>query len=134
MSTERDGAGIVRDFFERMEARDWDGARALVSPSVRIDYTETGERFDGSNFVGMNEAYPEGWTIRVVEALGVGDRVAAQVRVALGDEVFWCAGFYTVVDGVIADGVEHWVTERSADPPDWRERFTTPGGASLPTS
>ena len=116
---------VVRGFFERMEARDWDGAGALLSPTVRIDYTETGERFDGANVIEMNRAYPEGWAITVVEILTDGDRVAAQVRVDHGADTFWCAGFYEVRDGVITHGVEHWVQERSVTPPEWRRQFTT---------
>lgn len=118
-------ADIVRAFFERMQARDWDGAGRLLSPTLRIDFTETGERFDGSNFLAMNRAYPEGWTIDVVETIATGERVAAQVRVDHGDTTFWCAGFYTVREGRIADGTEHWVTAGSEDPPAWRAEFTT---------
>lgn len=118
-------ADVVRGLFERMQARDWDGAATLLSPSVRIEFTETGERFDGADFLAMNRAYPEGWTIDVVETVAAGTRVAAQVRVAHGDDVFWCAGFYEVVDGRIASGVEHWVTQHSAEPPAWRRRFTS---------
>lgn len=121
------GSGaVVRAFFERMEARDWDGAGELLSPTVRIDFTETGERFEGANFLGMNRAYPEGWSIEVVETIADGERVAAQVRVEHGDVVFWCAGFYRVTGGVIASGVEHWVTEGSEQPPAWRSRFASP--------
>jgi ketosteroid isomerase-like protein len=114
---------IVRSFFERMQARDWDGAGELLASDLVVDFTETGERFEGAGFLAMNRAYPEGWTIEVVETLAVGHRVAAQVKVTQPPEVFWCAGFYTVGDGVIADGVEHWVTERSAEPPAWRAPF-----------
>lgn len=117
---------VVRAFFESMEARDWLGAEKLLSPSVHVEFTETGERFDGPNFLAMNAAYPEGWSIEVVETISTQDRVAAQVRVAHGDDVFWCSGFYTVTDGVIATGVEHWVTERSQPAPAWRHEFATP--------
>lgn len=120
-----DAAETVRRFFERMEARDWDGAGALLAPAVHIEFTETGERFDGPAFLAMNRAYPDGWTIEVVEVLTSGDRVAAQVRVDHGDDTFWCAGFYTVSGGVIVDGVEHWVTAGSVEPPAWRRPFTT---------
>ena len=114
---------IVRRFFECMQARDWDGASRLLSPSSRIEFTETGESFDGDNFLAMNRAYPEGWALEVVEVMAMADRVAAQVRVTQGDSVFWCAGFYTVADGVISSGVEHWVTERSQPVPQWRKKF-----------
>lgn len=116
----------MRSFFERMQARDWASAGEMLSPVVRIEYTETGERFDGPRFLAMNEAYPDGWSIDVVEVISSGTRVAAQVRVDHGDDVFWCAGFYSVADGVITEGTEHWVTERSQPPPEWRQRFTTP--------
>jgi predicted SnoaL-like aldol condensation-catalyzing enzyme len=116
---------VVRAFFERMQARDWDAAGELLSPDVHIEYTETGERFDGGNFLAMNRAYPEGWTIEVVETIAAGDRVAVQVRVDHVDATFWCAGFYRVVGGVIESGVEHWVTERSEPPPAWRHPFAS---------
>ena len=118
-----DPAGVVRAFYERMQARDWDGAGELLDPGVQVRYTATGERFVGSSFLDMNRAYPEGWTILVEEALSAGDRVASQVRVDHGGDEFWCAGFYTVRDGRIVDGVEHWVTARSETPPEWRRPF-----------
>lgn len=122
-ATPDEPAGIVRRFFESMQERDWDAAEACLSPTIRIEFTETGEVFDGPNFLGMNRAYPDGWTIEVVEVIAVDDRVAAQVRVDLPPETFWCAGFYTVTGGVILDGVEHWVTAGSATPPGWRAPF-----------
>jgi predicted SnoaL-like aldol condensation-catalyzing enzyme len=121
----RNSGDVVRTFFERMEARDWDAAAELLSPRVRVEFTETGEQFDGANFLAMNRAYPEGWTIEVVETVADGDRVAAQVRVEHGEDVFWCAGFYRVANGVIESGVEHWVTERSRQPPVWRQPFAS---------
>lgn len=116
---------IVQSFFERMEARDWPGAQRLLSPSISIEFIETGERFDGANFLAMNMAYPEGWAIEVVETLTEGDRVAAQVRVTHGPDVFWCAGFYKVSNGTITTGREHWVTESSQPAPEWRRPFTS---------
>ena len=117
-------AAVVRRFFESMETRDWDAVGACLSPELVIDFTETGERFVGGNFLAMNRAYPDGWAIRVVEVLAQVDRVAAQVEVMHGDDVFWCAGFYTVSGGLISHGVEHWVTAGSEQPPEWRQPFT----------
>lgn len=119
-------AAVVRSFFEAMEARDWDRAAELVAPDATIEFTETGERFVGDDFVAMNRAYPGGWHIEVVEVLAHDDRVAAQVRVEQGAETFWCAGFYRVAGGRIAGGTEHWVTAGSVDPPAWRLPFTRP--------
>ncbi|MEM6985623.1 MAG: nuclear transport factor 2 family protein [Pseudomonadota bacterium] len=117
-------ASTVKAFFDAMQARDWARARSLVADDALIEWTETGERFMGQRFVDMNEAYPEGWTIDVIEVLDCGDRVAAQVRVSLAGETFWCAGFYSVQGHRIIAGTEHWVTAGSEQPPEWRRRFT----------
>jgi hypothetical protein len=136
-------AEVVRGFFERMQARDWEGAGRLLAPTIHIEYSETGEHFDGPNFLAMNRAYPDGWTIEVVDVVAQKDQVAAQVRVdhvghpdaqaesasSTPDEppttTFWCAGFYRVADGMILSGIEHWVTEHAAEPPAWRRSYTT---------
>ena len=108
-----------------MQARDWDGAGACLSSEVHVEYTASGEVFDGGRFLEMNRIYEEGWTIHVIEVIGHGDRVAAQVRVDLAAERDWCLGFYTVRHGVITDGVEHWVTEGSVPAPQWRAPYRT---------
>lgn len=116
---------VVSEFFVRIEARDWTGAAELLAPDVHVEFTATGERFDGPNYLAMNEAYPEGWTITVHETLSSGDRVAAQISVDQDGQRFWCAGFYTVGDGLIATGIEHWVTEGADPAPEWRARYTS---------
>lgn len=117
----------VQEFFDRMQSRDWTGARELVAPTATIRFTHTGELFEGEGFVAMNEAYPEGWSIHVEDILGQGNRVAAHVRVDHGDDLHWCAGFYQVEGGRIVSGVEHWVTADSATPPRWRSTFRSTG-------
>lgn len=120
-------ADVVRALYDRMQARDWAGASACMAPGARIRYTATGEQFTGAGFMAMNEAYPEGWTIEVVDIVATGDRVAAQVRVPNGGQIDWVSGFYTVADGVIVDGSEHWVTDGREPAPDWRRPYTVDG-------
>jgi SnoaL-like domain len=119
-------ADVVREFHERMQQRDWDGAAVYLSPTIDIRFPSTGERFVGPNFLTMNRVYPDGWSLSVEEVIAVGDRVASRVRVEQGDEVFWCAGFYTVTNGVIADGIEHWLTTGAEVPPAWRAPLSSP--------
>ncbi len=119
---------VVCQFLERMQAREWRSAEALLHPNIHIEYTSTGEKFDGPAFLAMNEAYPEGWHLTVVELIASGNRVAAQVLLEMGDERDWCLGFYTVVNGLIVDGVEHWLTENAETPPEWRSAYSTPTG------
>ena len=70
---------IVRAFQERMEARDWNAAGDLLAPDLELRFSATGEVFRGSNFLAMNIAYPEGWTIYVDEVIEAGNRVACQL-------------------------------------------------------
>jgi hypothetical protein len=118
-------AGVVRTFIERMQARDWSSATALMAPDATIRYVATGERFDGASFMVMNQAYPEGWNLEIVDVLADDGRVGVQVRVPNGDQVDWLTGFYTVRGGRIVEGVEHWLTERSEPAPEWRAEYTS---------
>ena len=115
---------VVRALFERMQARDWAGARETMATDARIRYSATGEEFSGAGFMTMNEAYPEGWSIEVIDVVASDDRVAAQVRVPNGGQIDWLSGFYTVAGGMIIEGHEHWVTEGAETAPDWRRPFT----------
>ncbi|MEQ1700845.1 MAG: nuclear transport factor 2 family protein [Ilumatobacteraceae bacterium] len=116
-------ADVVRALFERMQARNWAGAREVMAVDAVITYSATGEVFTGASFMAMNEAYPEGWTIEIVDILAAADRVAAQIRVPNSGQIDWLSGFYTVADGRIVEGHEHWVTERAEPTPDWRRPF-----------
>lgn len=118
-------AETVRELFDRMQARDWVGAAAVMSPDAHIRYPATGERFTGAQFMAMNEAYPEGWQLEIVDLIACGPRVAVQVRVPNGGQTDWLSGFYTVRDGLIVDGVEHWLTDSAETAPVWRAPFTT---------
>ena len=60
-----DPRDVVTQFFVRMEARDWRGAEQLLHDAIHIEYTATGETFDGPSYLAMNEAYPEGWRLDV---------------------------------------------------------------------
>ena len=116
-------ANVVTRLFMAMQRRDWDAAAACLDPAAVIEWPATGERFDAAAFIAMNRAYPDGWSIAVVDVLEHRDRIAARVRVTHGTEVFWCAGFYDVSGGRITHGVEHWLTEGGEEPPGWRAPF-----------
>jgi ketosteroid isomerase-like protein len=120
-------ADTVRALWERMEARDWDGARATLADDYTCDCPASRERFPSADaFIAMNRAYPEGWAITVDEIVASGRRVVARVRVTLGDDLFHCLSFADVEDGRIARSVDFWLDDGGDPAPDWRAPFRTP--------
>lgn len=120
-------ADPVTRLFEAMQARRWEEARACLAGDAEIAWPATNERFGADAFIAMNRAYPEGWSIELVETLAESERMAARVKVTHGDAVHWCAGFYTVTDDLIAAATEYWTREGSESPPEWRVGLATSG-------
>jgi ketosteroid isomerase-like protein len=116
---------IVRELWDRMEARDWPGLGALLADDVVVEWPVSGERIVGrANYVQVNAEYPEGWSIRVLRIVADGDAVVSEVEVphdTMG--VHRVVSLWTVRDGLIAAGREYW-TESGSDPsPEWRARY-----------
>ncbi|MEV6791633.1 nuclear transport factor 2 family protein [Streptomyces sp. NPDC051320] len=108
---------IVQKFWDRMQARDWEGLGELLADDVVVEWPVSSERIVGrDNFVGVNAEYPEGWSIKTLRTVADGDAVVSEVEVphdTLGvDRV---VSFWTVRDGKIVGGREYW-TELGADP------------------
>jgi ketosteroid isomerase-like protein len=129
----REASDIIRAYWDRIEARDWDAVGALLAEDVELDWRHSLERFRGrDNVVGVNREYPEGWTIDVLRVLESGDVVVSEVRVPFEDEaVFFVASFYEVRGGLIRRAIEYWIEAGHEEPPEWRrkygERVTEPG-------
>jgi ketosteroid isomerase-like protein len=120
-----DGVDVVRAYWGRIEARDWDAVGALLAEDVEVEWPHTLERFRGrDDVVGVNREYPEGWRIEVLRVLGAGDVVVSEVRVPFQDQaVFLVASFFEVRDGLIRRATEYWVETGHQEPPRWRRRF-----------
>jgi ketosteroid isomerase-like protein len=120
-----ESAQIVRDLWERIQARDWAGAGELLADDVIVEWPVSGERIVGrENFVSVNAEYPQGWSIRVLRVVAEDDQVVSEVEVpheSMG--VFRAASFWTVRDGKIVAGREYW-SELGSDPsPQWRAAY-----------
>jgi hypothetical protein len=117
--------GPVEQLWVAIQARDWTTAGEQLAEDVVIDWPATGERISGRDrYLDVQRAFPEGWSIDVRTLVHEGRRVAAEVRVPHGDEVFLCAAFYEVEGGMIARGVEHWSDGRPDSPPARRSHLT----------
>ena len=75
-------AEIVRELWDRIQARDWAGVGELLADDVVVEWPVSGERIVGrANFVGINSEYPEGWAIMVLRIVADGEVVVSEVEV-----------------------------------------------------
>ena len=126
MSTKKPKApvDVVRGFWERMEARDWNGARELLADDLVVVWPATLERFEGGDlFIAMNQAYPEGWHIAVQAVMAEKQDVLAWVAVTLDGQRSWCSQRATVHNKKILNAVELWTDEGGVVAPTWRKPF-----------
>lgn len=115
---------VVRQFWRRMQARDWAGLEALLCADLTVEWPATGERFHGPEaFVAVNREYPEGWSIEVVRVVAGpdGDTAVSEVVVPHdGVGTFAVASFWNLRDGLVVAAREYWVQCAGEHPPSWR--------------
>lgn len=127
-----DPRDVVRDLWARFQVRDWTGARQLVHDDAVIRWPATGESLEGGDtFIGVNAAYPEGWTIHLLDVQALLDgRVLSMARVEHPPHNFLVQATVRVRDGRIAHGRELWAT--CEEPPAWRHAQHFPGVQRVP--
>ena len=111
---------LVRALWAHVRARDWPAMRAAFADDAVLDWPCSGERRVGADtIVGVNAAYPEGWTLQVlaVDALADG-RVHSLVEVRHGGQRFFAHSRFSFDGPLISAAVEHWATAEA--PPAWR--------------
>ena len=118
---------VVRALWSALQARDWAAARRLMRDDMLAVWWTSGERYEGADaFVAMQAAYPEGWTVRLIECERLEDgRVMSLVRVDHRPDVFYATSFFKVDDGLIIGIDEYWATAEA--PPAWRTPQAIPG-------
>lgn len=115
---------VVRELWDRIEARDWTGLAALLADDLVVDWPASAERIQGSaNFVAVNAEYPEGWSIRVLRLVAQGEEVVSEVEVPHAGRVFRVASFWTVQGGRVVRGREYWTSLGADPPPGWRAAY-----------
>ncbi|GAB3799851.1 nuclear transport factor 2 family protein [Micromonospora zhanjiangensis] len=123
-----ESAKIVRELWDRMQARDWVGLGGLLAEDVVVEWPVSAERIVGrDNYVRINAEYPEGWSIDVLRIVADGERVASEVEVphdTMG--LHRVASFWTVRDGRVVDGREYWTCPGSDPSPQWRAGYVRP--------
>jgi hypothetical protein len=117
----------VEAWWDAVGCRDWGRAAAQLHPDVVLEWPATAERIRGREaVVQLQRIFPEGWEIEVRRIVRDGGSVAVEARVPHGDEVFFCAGFYEVADGLVTAAVEHWSDGAAGPAPAWRAHLVEP--------
>jgi predicted SnoaL-like aldol condensation-catalyzing enzyme len=107
-------------FWLAFEARDWEGAAALLHDEFVAEWPLSNERFVGrDSFIEVNRAYPGDWHITILRVVAEGDSVVTHVRVVIGDEVDQAISFFDLKDGLILKEVDWWPLPY--EPPAWRK-------------
>ena len=119
---------IVRQLWELFEARDWDGAAALLHDDLVVDWPWSGERIRGrDNFIKVNVHHPASdWHIEVRRIVAEGDQVVSEVVVPYRDGRSKAASFFELRDGRIARIVEYWIDVGQQEPLPYRAEWVEP--------
>src|SRR5262245_7674177 len=127
----RQPVDTVRELWDRFQARDWPGARALLADDLIVELPATGERFTSADtFVEFNATYPEGWAIQVQRVVSGGpaltpggdeaDLVVSEAQVPQEHVgVFAVVQLAWVRDSRIVAAREFWVVCGGEEPPAW---------------
>jgi hypothetical protein len=117
----------VRALWDSFQQRDWAGARRLLADDAAMTWVCTAERFQGGDAViAVNAAYPEGWSIHVLDCAPLADgRILSLVRVDHPPQCFFATSLVRVEDGLIVEIEEYWATAEA--PPAWRSAGNLPG-------
>ena len=111
---------LARALYEAYQRRDWMAAEAVLHERAVVSMPATVERLEErAAIIEFQRAYPEPWgTLTVERVVAEGDQAAAEVSVVAPDGTrFAMAAFWRCRDGLLHDGVEHWVTVGGEQPP-----------------
>ncbi len=110
----------VGALWQRLEARDWVGARALLHDTATLHWVSSGEHFDDADAVIRVQAlYPQGGSLRVVEVNPFADgRVHSLVEVTHGAQRFFANSLFRLEAGLIIDTTRYRAPFEA--PPAWR--------------
>jgi ketosteroid isomerase-like protein len=119
---------IVRELWERMQARDWPGLGDLLAEDVVVEWPVSGERIVGrANYVGVNAGHPDGWSVRVLRIVADGDAVVSEVEIPYEAQgMHRVVSLWTVEDGRIVAGREYRTERGSGPAPEWRSAYVQP--------
>jgi ketosteroid isomerase-like protein len=120
---------VVVDFWERIQARDWNAVGRLLADDFVVEWPDARLRIRGrENFVEFNRTYPEGWTIEVLGIVSEGNTVVSEVRVPHSERgiSYYVVSIMNVDGDRLTGGREYWLEEHEEEMPAERARLFEP--------
>ena len=113
-------AATVRCLWAHFQARDWPGARALLTDNATLHWRASGEHLlDADAIIRVNSIYPEGWALHIGQVTPMADgRVHSMVEVQHGARRFIAHTLWRFAGRLIVHADETWATTEA--PPAWR--------------
>lgn len=115
---EHDHGATAREYWRSIDARDWDGLRAVLAPDVVYRVPQTGEQAIGpERSVRFNAEYPGDWRLSVTTLVADAEGAATTIDFVDGDEHQTGIALFTFApDGRIAT-IDDWWPEPYEPPP-----------------
>ena len=115
---------LIRQYVERLEARDWEGFAAVLHPNVVYRLPQSREVVRGRDaYVRWNQEYPDVWHLRLAEVYG--DDTGGAARLVVTDsrepEPVTALVFVKVADGRVVEVTDWW--PEPYEPPPGREHL-----------
>lgn len=120
--SEQENLQVVEHFWREFERRDFEAASAVLHSDYLGEWPQTGELVRGrSNFVAINQCYPEQWQVTIMRMVASGNQVTSEVKLTYQEEIVYAISFFELLDGKILKETDYW--PEPYDPPAWRAQW-----------
>lgn len=111
----------IQQYWSVVLRQDAETMRTFFHPDARINWHNTNERFNVTEFIRANCEYPGNWDGKIEKAVYAGDQIITAVHVYTQDHSahFHVTSFLSVRNGKIDSIDEYWGDDGSA--PQWRK-------------
>ncbi len=113
---------LISRYYQSLNAKDWAGFRATLSPDVVYEVPQTRERVRGLEaYIDFNTTYPGDWTLEVVRIIADETGASGQIRFLVDGQELTGISFFEIEDGLITHILDFW--PEPYEPPTRHSRF-----------
>ncbi|HEY7762705.1 MAG TPA: nuclear transport factor 2 family protein [Actinomycetota bacterium] len=121
---DRGATTIIEQLWNRLGAKDWEGARELMHDDYVLEWPQSGERIEGpDDSLAIDRNFPGGLPeIRFRRAIGSGDLEVGEAELEYADgSVYQAVSIAEIRDGKIYRQTGYFA--QTFDPPQWRAQW-----------